>query len=67
MFGTEETFEAERVKQLLCDSLNGIRITQTILATAICTSDRDVGSLEGTVTGSLSVGIVEQSQNKICC
>ena len=67
MFGTEETFEAERVKQLLCDSLNGIRITQTILATAICTSDRDVGPLEGTVTGSLSVGIVEQSQNKICC
>ena len=67
MFGTEETFEAKRVKQLLCDSLNGIRITQTILATAICTSDRDVGPLEGTVTGSLSVGIVEQSQNKICC
>ena len=67
MFGTEETFEAERVKQLLCDSLNGIRITQTILATAICTSDRDVGPLEGRVTGSLSVGIVEQSQNKICC
>jgi len=67
LFGTEETFEAERVEQLLCDSLNGIRITQTILATAICTSDRDVGPLEGTVTGSLSVGIVEQSQNKICC
>ena len=26
-----------------------------------------MGPLEGTVTGSLSVGIVEQSQNKICC
>ena len=49
-----ETFETERVKHLICNSLNGIRIrvTQTVLATAIHTSDRDMGLLEGTVTGS---------------
>ena len=59
-----ETFEAERVKHLICNSLNGIRrIAQTVLATAIRTSDRDVGPLEGTLTGSLSVVMVEQSRD----
>ena len=33
-----------------------------VLAAAICTLDRDSGSLEGTVAGSWSLGIVEQSQ-----
>ena len=36
--------------------------TQTVLATAIHNPDRDAGSLEGTVAGSWSLGIVEQSQ-----
>ena len=40
---------------------------QTVLATAMCTLDRDTGSLESTVTGSWSLGIVEESQGKGCC
>ena len=50
------------VKELICGSLNGMRITQTDLAAAIHTPDRDAGHLEGTVAGSWRVGIVEQSQ-----
>ena len=37
---------------------------QTVLATAIHTPNRDSGPLEGTVAGSWSLGIVEQSQGK---
>ena len=44
-------------KQLICSSLNGMRI----LATAIHTLDRDSGPLEGAAAGSWSLGIVEQS------
>ena len=51
-----------RVKQLICDSLNGIIITQKILATAIHTPVRDVGPLEGTAAGGWSAGIVEESR-----
>ena len=40
---------------------------QTVLATAICTLDRDSGPLEGTEAGSWSLGIVEQSQGEGCC
>ena len=37
-----ETFEADgTVRQLICDYLNGMRITRTILAAAICTLNRD--------------------------
>ena len=39
----------------------------TILATAIHTLDRDTGHLEGTVAGSWSLGIAEQSQGEGCC
>ena len=35
--------------------------TQTVLAEAIHTQDRDAGPLEGTVAWSWSLGIVEQS------
>ena len=41
-----------RVKQLICDSPNGMRITQTILVTAIGTPDRDACFPEGIATGS---------------
>ena len=54
------------MKLLICDSLNGMRITQTILATTRHIMDRDMGPLEGTVAGSWSVGIVEQSQDEVC-
>ena len=40
---------------------------QTVLATAIQTLDRVIDPLEGTVPGSWSLGIVEQSQGKGCC
>ena len=50
-----------RVKRLICDSLNGMRITQTILATATHTLGRAIDTLEGTVAGSWSIRIVEQS------
>ena len=56
-----------RVKQVSCNNPNGMRITQTILATTRHTMDRDTGPLEGTVAGSWSVGIVEESQDEVCC
>ena len=40
------------MKQLICDSLNGMRITQTILVAAIFTSDRDASPLESTAVGA---------------
>ena len=51
-----------RVKQLICDSLNGMRITQKILATAIHTPVRDMCPLEGTAAGGWSAEIVEESR-----
>ena len=41
--------------------------TQTVLATAKHTPDRDAGPLEGVSPGSWSFGIVEQSQDEGCC
>ena len=41
--------------------------TQTVLAAAICSPDRNEGPLEGKVAGSWSLGIVEQSQGEGCC
>ena len=64
---TEEKHLRQTVRQLIYDNLNGMRITQTILAAAIHTPDRDASPLEGAVTGSWSLGIVEQSQGKGCC
>ena len=55
------------VKQLICDSLNRMRTTQTILAAVICTLDKDMGPLKDTAAGSWSAGIVEQSQGTVCC
>ena len=47
-----------RVQQLICGSLNGMRIRQSL--TAIHTSDRDMDPLEGAVAGSQSLGILEK-------
>ena len=57
------------VKQLICGSLNGLRIRQSLLEAllSIHTLDRDTGPLEGTAVGSWSLGFVEQSQCKGCC
>ena len=38
--GTEERHLRLRVKKLICESLNGMRITETILAAAICSPGR---------------------------
>ena len=51
------------MKQLICGSLNGMRIT--VLVAAIYTLDKDIDALEGAAAGSL--GIVEQSQGEGCC
>ena len=40
---------------------------QTVLAAAILTPDRDMGSLECTAAGSWSLEIVEQFQGEGCC
>ena len=60
----EETFKAEsETADLGQPKWNE---NQTVLATAIHTSDRDTGSLEGTVAGSWSFRIVERSQGGGC-
>ena len=56
-----------RVQQLICDSLNGMRTTQTNFATALCTLDRDASPLECAVAGNWSVEFGQQSQCKVCC
>ena len=65
MSESNETHLRLRVKQLICGSLNGMRIRQSL--TAIHTSDRDMDPLEGAVAGSQSLGIVEQSSGEGCC
>ena len=37
------------MKQLICDSLNGMRLTQAILVVIIHAQDRDASPLESTV------------------
>ena len=48
---SEEKHLRLRVKQLICGSLNGMRIRQ-FLAAAIHAQDRDEGPLEGAAAGS---------------
>ena len=52
---------------LICDNLNGMRITETILAAALLTLDRDESPMERVAAGSWSIGIREQSQGEVCC
>ena len=49
------------MKQLICGSLKGMRIRQS-LQQAVHTTDRDAGTLEGVTAGSWSLEIVEQYQ-----
>ena len=44
---------------MICDSLNGMKITQTILVTAMCTPDRDKSPLESAAAADLSNEIGE--------
>ena len=66
LFGTEDKQLRLRVKQLICDSLNGMKITQTIFAAAIHIPYKNTGPLDGTVAGSWSIGIVGESQGEFC-
>ena len=60
-----ETFKAEsEIADLWQPKRNE---NQTVLTAAIHTLDRDTGPLEDAVTGSWSLGIVQQSQGKSCC
>ena len=51
-----------RVKQLACENLNGVRITQTSLAAAIPNPDRDARPLKSTAPGSWSIMIMVQRE-----
>ena len=62
---SEEKHLRLRVKQMICGSLNGMRIRQSLLQPYI--HQRAAGPLEGMVAGSWSLGIVEQSQGEGCC
>ena len=62
---SEEKHLRLRVEQLVCGSLNGMRIRQSLPQSYIPQTDRD--PLEGTAAGSWSLGIVEQSQGKGRC
>ena len=54
------------VKQLICDSLNGMRVTQTVLAAAIHILERGASPLESTATWNWSIEVGEQFQGKVC-
>ena len=60
-----ETFKAESETADLWQPI--WNENQTVLATAIHMPSRNTGPLEGTVAGSWSLGIVEQSQGEGCC
>ena len=49
------------MQQVICNSLNGVITTQTVLAAALHTPGRDVSPLECVMAGSWSIRIGEQS------
>ena len=55
------------MKQLICDSLNRVRTTQTIHATALHSPDKNTSPPECMVAGSWSLVIKEQSHGEDCC
>ena len=55
-----------RVKQLICEGLNGMGIGQSLLQPYIPQTGTQI-LLEGAAAGSWSLGIVEQSEGKSCC
>ena len=64
MSESEEKHLRLRVKKLICESLNGMRIRQSLPQPY---PDRDADPLEGAVAGSCSLGVVEQSLGEGCC
>lgn len=57
----------QRVRQPICVSISGVRITQLIHATALHTLDRDGNPPEGAAGVSWRVGIGGQSGGEGCC
>ena len=53
------------MQQLICDSLKGMRTTQSLPQPYL--PGQDSSPLECAVTWSWTVGIGEQSQGEICC
>ena len=49
------------MKQLICDSLNGMRITQIILATAICTPESESEVAQSCLT------LCDPMDNRLLC
>ena len=63
---SEEKHIRLRVKELICGSLNEMRIRQSLPQLYI-TLERDTGPLECAVAGSWSLGNVERFQSEECC
>ena len=59
-----ETSETIRVKQLICDNLNGVRTTQTIRAVVLLTSRQGCKSTSAHSGWELEAGMGEQSQGE---
>ena len=53
--------------KVICNSLNGVRMTQTIRAMALHTPDGDASPPECMVTGRWRIETGEQFQDKHCC
>ena len=57
-FGMEgKHLSHRRVQQLICGSLNGVRTTQTNLAIALYTPERDTSPLEHSEVGAGAQGL----------
>ena len=68
LFGTEEkNLRLLESAAVICNRLKGMQTIQTILATAIHTLGRDASPLKCASAKSLSLGIGEQPQDKVCC
>ena len=64
---SEEKHLRLRVKQLICGSLNGMRIRQSLLQPSVPQTGMQVPEKMQREAGSWSLGIVEQSHGEGCC
>ena len=64
---SEEKHLRLRVKQLICGSLNGMRIRQSLLQPSVPQTGMHVPEKMQREAGSWSLGIVEQSHGEGCC
>ena len=64
---SEEKHLRLRVKQLICGSLNGMRIRQSLLQPSVPQTGMQVPEKTQREAGSWSLGTVEQSHGEGCC